>query len=75
MDPAEQMLADAVRGLSPEARARKLEEIGLAMAKRFAAIGSREKELFWLERAKEARNEADDIRRRSPQATDTKEGK
>lgn len=70
MDPAEQMLADAVAGLSPIDRASKLEAIGLAMAKHFAAIGSREKELFWLSRAQEARNEADRLRRCTPQATE-----
>lgn len=59
LDEAERMLADAVAGLSPVRRARKLEAIGLAMAKRFAAQGNRVRELEWLSHAQMARNEAD----------------
>jgi len=63
LDPTQQMLADAVAGLDPIGRARKLEAIGLAIAKRFAAVGDRPKELFWPTRAQEAGNEADRLRR------------
>lgn len=58
VDRLDQMLSDAVRGLAPIARARKLEKIALGVAKHCARAGDRPRELFWLERAQEAANEA-----------------
>lgn len=58
VDRLDQMLSDAVRGLTSIDRARKLEKIALGVAKHCAKAGDRPKELFWLERAQEAANEA-----------------
>lgn len=60
----EAMLESQLVGLDPLGRAKKLEAIGLALAERYGKEGKRANQLAWLERAKEARNEADRLARR-----------